>query len=65
MQPVTDSDLLTPTGAQAYTTASRQETEGIGLELASVLASSWDVYAGYIYLHFRRFDSDGRSGLRQ
>ncbi|MHC6223468.1 TonB-dependent siderophore receptor [Pseudomonas sp. X10] len=58
---VTDSDLLTPTGAQAYKAGSGQETDGIDLELAGALTPNWNVYAGYTYLHFRRLDSDGRS----
>lgn len=58
---VTDGAELTPTGAQAYTTGSGQETDGIDLEVAGALTPNWNVYAGYTYLHFRRLDSDGRS----
>ncbi|HKS13035.1 MAG TPA: TonB-dependent siderophore receptor [Pseudomonas sp.] len=58
---VTDGAELTPTGAQAYTSGSGQETDGIDLEVAGALTPNWNVYAGYTYLHFRRLDSDGRS----
>lgn len=58
---VTDSDLLTPTGATAYKAGSGQETDGIDLEVAGALTPNWNLYAGYTYLHFRRLDSDGRS----
>lgn len=58
---VTDGANLTPTGAQAYTTGSGVETDGIDLELAGAITPNWNVYGGYTYLHFRRVDSDGRS----
>ncbi|HDS1734162.1 TonB-dependent siderophore receptor [Pseudomonas sp. BP8] len=58
---VLDDGQLTPTGSDAYTTGSGQETDGIDLEVAGALTDSWNVYAGYTYLHFRRVDSDGRS----
>jgi outer membrane receptor for ferric coprogen and ferric-rhodotorulic acid len=58
---VLDGDLTTPTGNDAYKAGSGQETDGIDLEIAGALTPSWNVYAGYTYLHFRRIDSDGRS----
>jgi outer membrane receptor for ferric coprogen and ferric-rhodotorulic acid len=58
---VLDGALTTPTGAQAYTAGSGQETDGIDLEVAGALTPNWNVYAGYTYLHFRRVDSDGLS----
>jgi outer membrane receptor for ferric coprogen and ferric-rhodotorulic acid len=58
---VLDDGQSTPTGGDAYTTGTGQETDGIDLELAGALTPNWNVYAGYTYLHFRRIDSDGRS----
>jgi len=58
---VLDDGLSTPTGGDAYKAGTGQETDGIDLEIAGALTPSWNVYAGYTYLHFRRVDSDGRS----
>lgn len=58
---VTDSDNLTPTGAQAYKAGSGVETDGIDLEVSGALTPDWNLYAGYTYLHLRRLDADGRS----
>lgn len=58
---VTDGDALTPTGDQAYTAGTGQDSDGIDLEVAGALTPNWNIYGGYTYLHFRRLDSDGRS----
>lgn len=58
---VRDGSASTPTGADAYKAGTGQETDGIDLEVAGALTPSWNVYAGYTYLHFRRVDADGRS----
>lgn len=58
---VTDGANLTPTGAQAYTTGTGVETEGIDLEVSGALTPNWNVYGGYTYLHFRRLNADGQS----
>lgn len=58
---MTDGANLTPTGAQAYTTGTGVETEGIDLEVSGALTPNWNVYGGYTYLHFRRLNADGQS----
>ncbi|WP_110686355.1 TonB-dependent siderophore receptor [Salinicola aestuarinus] len=58
---VRDGASLTPTGDQAYTAGTGNETEGLDVEVAGAITPNWNVYGGYTYLHFRRVDSDGRS----